>query len=101
MPKSWIIKRLNCLISKFFILLIRFYQVCISPLFPPCCRFEPTCSAYGMESIQKFGPFKGLFLTIKRILKCNPFVKGGIDKVPEEWHFRNIKKGKNLWKKIQ
>lgn len=54
-----------------------------------------------MESIQKFGPFKGLFLTIKRILKCNPFVKGGIDKVPEEWHFRNIKKGKNLWKKIQ
>lgn len=62
--------------------LIRFYQVCISPVFPPCCRFYPTCSAYALEAIQKYGPFKGLYLSIKRILRCNPFASGGYDPVP-------------------
>ncbi|MCQ2578538.1 MAG: membrane protein insertion efficiency factor YidD [Treponema sp.] len=70
------------LISKFFILLIRAYQVCISPLFPPKCRYYPTCSAYAVEAIQKYGPWKGLWLAIKRILRCNPYHEGGYDPVP-------------------
>ncbi|MCR4952569.1 MAG: membrane protein insertion efficiency factor YidD [Treponema sp.] len=67
---------------KFFCILIRFYQICISPLFPPSCRYTPTCSAYAMEAIQKYGPGKGLYLAIKRILRCNPFCQGGYDPVP-------------------
>ena len=68
--------------AKFFCFLIRAYQICISPLFPASCRFTPTCSAYALEAIQKYGPGKGLFLSIKRILKCNPFHEGGYDPVP-------------------
>ncbi|MCR5494524.1 MAG: membrane protein insertion efficiency factor YidD [Treponema sp.] len=69
-------------ITKFFCLLIRFYQRFISPLFPACCRFTPTCSQYALEAIQKYGPGKGTFLAIKRILRCNPYSKGGYDPVP-------------------
>ncbi|MBR5866544.1 MAG: membrane protein insertion efficiency factor YidD [Spirochaetaceae bacterium] len=69
-------------LSKILCALIRFYQVCISPLFPPCCRFYPTCSAYAMEAIQKYGPFKGFIMSVRRILRCNPFSKGGYDPVP-------------------
>nr|WP_206172592.1 membrane protein insertion efficiency factor YidD [Treponema phagedenis] len=61
---------------------IKFYQKAISPLFPPTCRYYPTCSAYALESIKKYGPFKGVFLAIKRILRCHPFHKGGYDPVP-------------------
>ena len=68
-----------------FVGLIRFYQKCISPLKPPTCRFYPTCSHYGLESVKRFGALKGGYLTIKRILKCNPFHPGGIDEVPEHW----------------
>ena len=69
-------------LKKFFCLPIRFYQRFISPLFPPCCRFTPTCSQYAIESIEKFGPIKGFFLTLKRIIRCNPYSKGGYDPVP-------------------
>ncbi|MEL3900298.1 MAG: membrane protein insertion efficiency factor YidD [Treponema phagedenis] len=61
---------------------IKFYQKAISPLFPPTCRYYPTCSAYALESIKKYGPFKGVFLAIKRILRCHPFHKGDYDPVP-------------------
>jgi uncharacterized protein len=61
---------------------IRFYRKGISPLTPPTCRFEPTCSAYGLEAIEKYGPAKGSWLTAKRILRCQPFCKGGYDPVP-------------------
>nr|WP_215904660.1 membrane protein insertion efficiency factor YidD [Treponema phagedenis] len=61
---------------------IKFYQKAISPLFPPTCRYYPTCYAYALESIKKYGPFKGVFLAIKRILRCHPFHKGGYDPVP-------------------
>jgi putative membrane protein insertion efficiency factor len=67
-----------------FIGIIRFYQIVISPLKPPTCRFYPTCSSYGLEAIQRFGPIKGGYLTIKRILKCHPLHPGGIDLVPEK-----------------
>ncbi|MBQ1175459.1 MAG: membrane protein insertion efficiency factor YidD [Treponema sp.] len=70
------------IVSKFFCLIIRFYQRFISPLHPACCRFTPTCSQYALEAIQKYGPGKGTFLAIKRILRCNPYSKGGYDPVP-------------------
>jgi hypothetical protein len=58
---------------------IRFYQVGISPLLGPCCRFTPTCSQYGIEAIRKYGPIGGVWRTAWRILRCNPWCKGGHD----------------------
>jgi uncharacterized protein len=72
------------MLKKVFIALIRFYQVVISPIKPPTCRFYPTCSQYGLEAIQRFGALKGSYLAIKRILKCHPFHPGGLDPVPEK-----------------
>lgn len=69
--------------KKFFLLLIRFYQKAISPHFPACCRFRPTCSAYAYEAIQKYGCLKGGRLALKRLLRCHPFYKGDtFDPVP-------------------
>lgn len=67
-----------------FILLVKFYRKFISPLKIPCCRFYPTCSAYAVEAFTKHGAIKGLGLTVWRILRCNPFCKGGYDPVPEQ-----------------
>ncbi len=64
--------------------IIRFYQKFISPLTPPACRFYPTCSEYGLEAVKRFGFFKGGYLAIARILKCQPFHSGGFDPVPEK-----------------
>jgi putative membrane protein insertion efficiency factor len=61
---------------------IAFYRRCISPLFPPRCRFYPSCSQYSYEAIQRYGPFKGGFLALKRLLKCHPLNPGGYDPVP-------------------
>lgn len=82
MQKSWFIKGLREFFKKFLIILIKFYQVCISPLFPACCRFTPTCSQYALDAIKKYGPVKGFYLAVKRILRCNPFHEGGYDPVP-------------------
>tara|TARA_X000000950_G_scaffold54505_1_gene65098 strand:- start:91 stop:282 length:192 start_codon:yes stop_codon:yes gene_type:complete len=60
---------------KIFILPIRFYRYFISPMFPPSCRFHPTCSAYAIDVIQKFGVIKGSYLAIIRISKCHPWHK--------------------------
>ena len=67
-----------------FILLIpiRFYQRCISPLTPPRCRYTPTCSQYAVEALQKHGPLKGLWLAIRRLLRCHPWGGSGYDPVP-------------------
>lgn len=62
--------------------LIDGYRRFVSPLFPPSCRFQPTCSQYALEAIAKFGSIKGSWLTFKRILRCNPFHPGGYDPVP-------------------
>ena len=64
------------------ILLIKFYQKIISPLTPATCRFQPTCSQYSIEALQKHGIFYGLFLMSKRILSCHPWGKSGYDPVP-------------------
>lgn len=61
---------------------IKLYRACISPLFPPCCRFTPTCSQYALEALKKHGPIKGLWLSVKRIARCNPWGGSGYDPVP-------------------
>lgn len=64
------------------IALVRFYQVCISPLKPPTCRFTPTCSEYALQALRKYGPLKGGWLALKRILRCHPWGGSGYDPVP-------------------
>ncbi|MET1218253.1 MAG: membrane protein insertion efficiency factor YidD [Glaciecola sp.] len=65
------------------IALIRFYQICISPFLGANCRFHPTCSAYALESVKTYGCIKGVWLSVRRILKCHPFHPGGHDPVPD------------------
>ncbi|MCB1757359.1 MAG: membrane protein insertion efficiency factor YidD [Gammaproteobacteria bacterium] len=64
-------------------LLIRFYQRWISPLFPPHCRYSPSCSEYTFEAVQEYGAAKGLFMGLKRLSRCHPFHSGGYDPVPK------------------
>ncbi len=69
--------------KRVLLFLIRVYREGISPARPPCCRFYPTCSAYAMEAIEKYGALKGGWLALKRILRCNPFNKSDpYDPVP-------------------
>lgn len=68
--------------KKFILVLIRFYKREISPMLPPSCRFTPTCSEYAMQAVEKYGALKGGYLALRRILRCNPFHKGGYDPVP-------------------
>ena len=72
-------KYISIFFKKILILVIRFYQICISPLFPPTCRFTPTCSTYFIQALEKYGVLKGSYLGIKRILKCHPWHEGGYD----------------------
>ncbi len=70
--------------KRLMIKLIRFYQTKISPNTQPRCKYYPTCSQYALEAIENFGACKGFFLALWRILRCNPFSKGGFDPVPEK-----------------
>ena len=79
--------------------LIRLYKKFISPLKPPCCRFTPTCSAYAIEAFQKRGFFAGFILTVWRILRCNPFGRGGYDPVPDKG-FRSYSKCRETEREI-
>lgn len=79
--------------KKLLIGFIRFYRKFISPLKPSCCRFTPTCSEYAIEAIKVHGSFKGTFLAIYRVLRCNPLCRGGYDPVPEK---RPKKENKHL-----
>ena len=65
-----------------FVLLVRFYQIAISPLKPPTCRFTPTCSSYALEALKRHGLFKGGMLAIRRIMRCHPWGGSGYDPVP-------------------
>ncbi len=69
-------------LSWLLLALIAFYRTCISPLLPPACRYTPTCSQYAKEAITKYGAFKGGWLALKRILRCNPWGGSGYDPVP-------------------
>jgi hypothetical protein len=62
--------------------LVRFYRRFLSPLLPAACRFEPTCSQYALDAIEMHGAFKGGWLTLRRLLRCQPFSRGGFDPVP-------------------
>ncbi|MFN9174975.1 MAG: membrane protein insertion efficiency factor YidD [Synechocystis sp.] len=68
------------------LVLIRLYRTLISPLFPPSCRFQPTCSQYALDAVESFGVWRGSFLAIKRILRCHPLHPGGYDPVPPHSH---------------
>jgi putative membrane protein insertion efficiency factor len=76
---------------KIFIGLIRFYQLFISQMFGPSCRFYPSCSQYSIEAIKIHGIFKGSFLAVHRVLRCHPGCQGGLDLVPK----KNVPKLKN------
>ncbi len=73
---------INKILAFPFIAIIKVYQWIISPLLGPKCRFTPTCSHYALEAFKKYGPFKGLWLAIKRILRCHPWGGHGYDPVP-------------------
>ena len=92
--KSW--QTVKKVLNWPFVMLIRFYPVCISPLKPASCRFTPTCSQYGLEAFRKHGPIKGLLLTTWRILRCNPWGGSGYDPVPEK--FQPLA---DLWDKVR
>lgn len=75
-------KGIKPLFSLIFLAIIRFYQVFISPFLGANCRYTPTCSQYGKEAILKYGPFKGGWMALKRIARCNPWGGHGHDPVP-------------------
>ncbi len=70
------------MITRLLLALVRAYQRFVSPLTPPTCRFSPSCSAYAVEAISRYGPWKGTRLTGARLLRCHPFHPGGYDPVP-------------------
>lgn len=70
------------ILSYIFLAPIYFYKYTISPMLPPSCRYTPTCSEYGIAAIKKYGPFKGGWLTLKRLGRCNPWGGNGYDPVP-------------------
>ncbi len=75
-------RKISQLLTYPFILLVRFYQVAISPLKPPTCRFSPTCSTYALEALRKYGLLKGGRLALRRIMRCHPWGGSGYDPVP-------------------
>ncbi|MGD1902023.1 MAG: membrane protein insertion efficiency factor YidD [Geitlerinemataceae cyanobacterium] len=74
---------LEKLFRTIFLAIVRFYRLAISPLFPPTCRFQPTCSQYALTAIERFGAWRGGWMAARRILRCHPFNPGGYDPVPE------------------
>ncbi|WP_250121521.1 membrane protein insertion efficiency factor YidD [Chroococcidiopsis sp. CCMEE 29] len=70
--------------KRLMIWLIRGYQILISPLFSPTCRFHPTCSHYALEAVERFGMWRGSALAIRRVFRCHPWHPGGYDPVPTE-----------------
>lgn len=75
-------KEVNKGLTFILIGIIRFYQIALSPWFPPACRFTPTCSKYAAEAILTHGPLKGFWLAVKRVMKCHPWGGKGYDPVP-------------------
>ncbi|MBC8560371.1 membrane protein insertion efficiency factor YidD [Fumia xinanensis] len=80
--------------KKNLLKLIYFYQKYLSKWKGPCCRYYPTCSSYAIQAVERFGAVKGSYLMVKRILRCNPLFKGGIDPVPETFSLFTHRKDK-------
>jgi putative membrane protein insertion efficiency factor len=72
----------NLILKRALISLVRAYQLAVSPILPPSCRFHPTCSGYAIEALSRHGSFKGLWLALKRVVRCHPWNPGGYDPVP-------------------
>lgn len=82
MPSPSLLERLRQGLTQLLLIPIYFYKGAISPLTPPSCRFTPSCSTYAIEALKKHGPLKGLYLTIRRLLRCHPWGGSGYDPVP-------------------
>lgn len=73
-----------------FLWLIRGYQLAISPMLGPRCRFYPSCSCYAYTAVERFGVIRGSWLAVRRLLRCHPFTPGGFDPVPEKGHPHHV-----------
>ncbi|MCQ2230075.1 MAG: membrane protein insertion efficiency factor YidD [Bacteroidales bacterium] len=78
----WLLNEIRKGVLALLVGMVRFYQKFISPMTPPSCRYTPTCSQYAIEALKKYGPLKGLWLTIKRLMRCHPWGGHGYDPVP-------------------
>ena len=78
----WIKDLVKTFLRYAFVAVIWAYRLLVSPLFPPSCRYHPTCSTYALEAIEKYGPLKGGWIGLKRIMRCHPWRSGGYDPVP-------------------
>lgn len=85
-------------LRRILVLPIRIYKLLISPLLPPACRYEPTCSVYAMQAILRFGLLAGSWLAIRRIVSCNPWGGHGYDPVPEKFSFKRTSGSSSIGK---
>ena len=84
-------QRVNRVLAAPLLLLVRLYQRFVSPLTPPSCRFYPSCSAYAVTSLTRFGPVRGTWLAVRRLGRCHPWNPGGVDPVPMTWADRHVR----------
>ncbi len=81
----------KCNMKYVLSLFVKFYRKFISPFKPPCCKYYPTCSTYALEAIEKHGAVKGSVLAVWRLLRCNPYSLGGVDRVPDRFCLYTLK----------
>jgi putative membrane protein insertion efficiency factor len=86
-PQSGCLQKFQSLLARLFVKMIRTYQRFWSPMWGSNCRYFPSCSQYSLEAIERFGAVRGFYMTVKRVLKCSPFSRGGIDQVPDQFNW--------------